>query len=374
MPSGRFRQTVGRCLFAAGGGLLALLVLEGALRLIAPPSVFSPLIPLRPHQRFTLETAGMRGVAPEGTCSTNKWGLRGDEPPAAWHDYDTILTIGGSTTHCFYLDDHKTWPYLLQGILRTRNPRTWVGNGGLDGHSTRGHILFMREVVPRVKPNAVILLIGVNDLGYSLDPGRREQGNPFESVSLAYTMFTSSRLLQVLYNTKQVVWNHAPIVHSNHARAAASDTHYQALSGPEVLPSDLKEMLPALDEYRSNIRTILSEGKRLGVRVVFLTQPIMVDDAERWRHVSIAPWWGGTWPREISAATLFRLLEIYNATLLQTCAAEKAECFDLASAIPHREEYFYDTVHFTEAGAKLVAEQVGGYMLSGSRTDQRASH
>src|SRR5436305_1824700 len=104
---------------AAGGLFLASLtlslgVLELFLRLISPPSLFSPLVPLRPHNRVELEVTGLPGVSLRGLNTTNRWGMRGDEPPTDWQNHYTIVTIGGSTTQCFFLDDHKTWPYLLQ--------------------------------------------------------------------------------------------------------------------------------------------------------------------------------------------------------------------------------------------------------------------
>src|SRR6185369_11074013 len=93
-------------------------LLELALRIVSPPSLFSPLVPLRPRNRLEIHTAGLKGVSPTGLNTTNRWGLRGDEPPADWQNHYTIITIGGSTTQCFFLDDHRTWPYLLQTRLR----------------------------------------------------------------------------------------------------------------------------------------------------------------------------------------------------------------------------------------------------------------
>jgi hypothetical protein len=38
------------------------------------------------------------------------------------------------------------------------------------------------------------------------------------------------------------------------------------------------------------------------------------------------------------------------------------EGYDLASAIPHSFEYFYDPYHFTDPGAERVAAEVAAYL------------
>ena len=65
---------------------------------------------------------------------------------------------------------------------------------------------------------------------------------------------------------------------------------------------------------------------------------------------------------KMSAATIWNFLNIYNKELMKTCGIENVECFDLASAIPHNDLYFYDTAHFTERGAELVAEKVAEFL------------
>jgi len=41
----------------------------------------------------------------------------------------------------------------------------WINNAGLDGHSTAGHLVLMREYIALMKPDVVIFLIGLNDVG-----------------------------------------------------------------------------------------------------------------------------------------------------------------------------------------------------------------
>ena len=67
--------------------------------------------------------------------------------------------------------------------------------------------------------------------------------------------------------------------------------------------------------------------------------------------------------QKLSAATYARLLDIYNKELIDICDTEGVECLDLASSVPHSNDYFYDAVHFNERGAEIVAENVAEFLI-----------
>ncbi len=95
-----------------------------------PPTIFNPRFGLRPFARVELEV-NLPGVTPGGVLTTNAWGMRGEEPPEDWDEWLTIITVGGSTTANFYLDDSLTWSRIIQDRLREVHPQTWVGNCGI---------------------------------------------------------------------------------------------------------------------------------------------------------------------------------------------------------------------------------------------------
>lgn len=341
------------------GLFVSLIVAELFLRIVLPSSIFHPSLDLRPNIRLEIVN-DTPGVSTTGYHSTNSLGLRGEEPPENWDEYFTIITIGGSTTHCFYLDDHKTWPYHLQENLRTLSDNVWVGNGGLIGNSTRGHVVFMREVIPRLYPDMVIILCGINDLGLSLKPRILQEGVPWERVSLGDRILASSRLVQVLSRWKQILFEDVTVVTENLPRP-----YYPVLlDSPEVnLPSDLRTILPSLPEYESNIRTIIRQCREAGVRLVFLTQPLLMEDSEYWRGREGKSGWFGESSVVYSGATIWKMLDIFNTELIQICREEDVPCFDLATSLGHDDVFFTDDMHFSEAGTEEVAVFVSGFLL-----------
>lgn len=68
----------------------------------------------------------------------NSLGFRGANPPADLSKSLSIVTVGGSTTECYYLSDNKTWPALLGERLASSFDRFWINIGGLDGPQPTG--------------------------------------------------------------------------------------------------------------------------------------------------------------------------------------------------------------------------------------------
>ena len=352
------KEIVTKFMLLAVSITVSLFILEFVLRIVSPMSPFSPLIPLRPYNKMELHV-DLRGVSPVAIHSTNRWGLRGDSVPSEWEKFYTVVTAGGSTTQCFYLDDHKTWPYLLQQKLKHKHSDVWVGNGGLDGQSTRAHVIFMEEAITKIRPDVVIFLVGANDLGLSLSEDARLYGSDFDKTSLKYKIFASSRIVQILYKWKLIIFDKVTVVkkggHGNYGPKALTNNEIR-------LPKDLKVMLPSLGEFRENIKKVIRIAKAMNIRVVFLTQPLLYDDSEYWEGIEGGFYWIKKTKNILSAAIYWKLLDIFNKELIEVCRVENVECLDLASIVPHSDLYFYDAFHFNEEGAELAADKVADYL------------
>jgi hypothetical protein len=133
-------------------------------------------------------------------------------------------------------------------------------------------------------------------------------------------------------------------------------------TGTDPATVDVRTMLPTLGEFHDNLRTIVRDGRALGIRVVLLTQPLLYEDTARWRALDGTANWATKRPPRLSAAAVWRLLDVMNRTTLTVCAEEQIECLDLAGAVPHSEAYFYDWCHFNDAGARLVGETIAKFL------------
>ena len=94
----------------------------------------------------------------------DKFGLRNRNKLKS--DID-LLVIGGSTSDQRYVDNNKTWDYLLQEMFKRDGTNIDIVNAGIDGQSTVGHIWNFKEWFPNIpnfSPKYILFYIGVNDI------------------------------------------------------------------------------------------------------------------------------------------------------------------------------------------------------------------
>lgn len=131
----------------------------------------------------------------------------------------------------------------------------------------------------------------------------------------------------------------------------------------------LPDLTSPLAEYARNLNRIVDLVKKNGSQIVLMTQPVL------WRR-DLGPaaqnllWFGGTgnFLKErgnpyYSVAVLEQAMNRYNETLIKVCKSRGINYIDLAKKVPRTTENFYDDVHFTEKGARLVAKIVSEYFL-----------
>ena len=148
------------------GSLIAVLLLEALLRLHNPfqARIKGTRIVLLTNTQYHIRNYTIPSLDTVITVTRNSLGFRGPDPPPDFGHRMSIITVGGSTTQCFFLSDSKTWTALLGADLEPSLKSLWINNAGLDGHSTYGHIVLMEDQIARLHPKVVVFLIGANDV------------------------------------------------------------------------------------------------------------------------------------------------------------------------------------------------------------------
>ena len=123
----------------------------------------------------------------------------------------TLLTIGGSTTDQRYISDNETWQNILEAELGNKID---VVNGGVDGQSTFGHLVSVRDwhssELKDANLRGILFYFGVNDGRLLLDGGigLNEYDNLYASagffkkirIALSRNSFFYAQLRQVKRN------------------------------------------------------------------------------------------------------------------------------------------------------------------------------
>ncbi len=143
----------------------------------------------------------------------------------------------------------------------------------------------------------------------------------------------------------------------------------QHRAGAAVVHDSLPDLTEAIGVYRGYLRSIATMARELDVRLILVTQPALwredlteVEEAQLWLG-GIGDFQAEPGHEYFASAALGRAMDAYNATLLGVCAELGVECVDVAAALPRDLDTFYDDVHFTEAGSRLVAEHLAEYLL-----------
>lgn len=364
---------------------LTLGVVEAALRMAMPVGYFI----WKPHTTQTFKPAPevMPGVSGASQFRINSQGLRADEPIEG--QAYRVLTLGGSTTECLYLDQSEAWPHLLQDRLNAagQSRPVWVGNGGMSGRNSRHHVLAMRHLpLKQMQIDSVVVLSGINDLSIRLsqaeayDPDALQK--PLEEARLRAETFLGLHRTDpsAAWYRRTILWQmarglKARLTQAPVARGVQDDAgavyvewrRHRQLAGRWL--RELPDLRPGLAEYERNLREIAAIARAKSVRLVFVTQPTlwqatMPPDLER------LLWFGGVGDFQArqgqpyyTAGALAEGMRLYNEVMLRICAAEKLECIDLGT-LPKDTSIFYDDVHFNESGSRRVADIVAAHFTA----------
>ena len=121
---------------------------------------------------------------------------------------------------------------------------------------------------------------------------------------------------------------------------------------------------PVLELYEQRVVDIIGTCRQKGVRPVFVTQPTLwTNDGEQDEDPDL--WTGrirGT-DKFLSIPKLRELLDRFNTVVISVCATYDVPCVNLES-MNEKREFFYDDFHFTEAGAREVADAVADVLLN----------
>ncbi len=347
------------------GLLVGLLIVFVGMELLL--RVYNPLefsvrrnkIILRSNQTFTYQNKTIPNLDSTITVRKNNLGFRGDDLPKNNVQYLKIITTGSSTTECAAMNEGDTWTDRTATDLKKQfpNQKIWINNAGLNGFSTYGTILLMKDYLVPLKPDFLVLMVGAMDLSQknkqALDQrfATTQKGNKLGNV--LFNLANHSELISTVMNLKSMlekgnqasVFRGKPITQRQHT--TLSDTAINQL----VLTYD-----QSLKGYAQRLDTMVDLCKKNNIEPIFMTCPTVYGigtDSLTNVNLETLDVYG-----EGNAKAEWQILERYNDLTRQVCIKNGLTCIDLARIVPKSSLYFYDHVHFNALGCRLVGEIV----------------
>lgn len=376
--------------------MLMLLAVEGLLRLFPLPDpyadrraaatsamhrylpswhIYPSWFGENPPLSVTFVSGPLEGVSTrEVVHRVNRLGYPYDEARARRQAAEElrVAVVGGSTVECVALEESKRWPAVLERRLADALPGrpVTVLNLGVSATDTRAHLATVAQHAVKLDLDYLVFLLGANDVGRSdsayhpllgEDALLQRELSPLRALVLSFQL---GRRLRVLYLRLRGAEHFA-------APPEAHQPYFQpyALDRATLPPlSERREVsAESLRDYDLNIASLAGLAAAHGIVPIFATQP-MLWKADMSPEEEAVDWLGAVVVRDgrrykVPAGEKARVLETLNRQLLATCAARGLRCLELEPRIPRSLEYFYDSVHFNEAGADAVAREVAAFMV-----------
>ena len=333
------------------GCLVALAVLEVLLRVYNPLEIrFRPdRIVLPVHKRYIFDNTEKfpTKLAKTTIHTKNSLGFRGEAPPPNFRDYLTIITIGGSTTECFYLSDGRTWPDLLGQKLSREFNRVWVNNAGLDGATTYRHLILMEDYVVTLRPKVVLFLIGINDVGAG-DIAAAEQRRGHDLRHRWHALLYRSEVYALGQNLYRYFMAQSRGLHHTEIdlRKAGTLDQLPAGTASRMLQDYETNSLPF---FAQRLEKLVKVCRDHGIEPVLLTQPTLYGPgADPVTGVNLAAVKLGD---DLNGGLMFKAVELYNGVTRRVAQKHGVLLIDLARELPRNSAYYYDYLHYTEPGA-----------------------
>jgi lysophospholipase L1-like esterase len=325
-----------------------------------PTGIKGNKIVLRVNVKYVVENREIPVLDKTITHTKNSLGFRGAGPEAMNNRF-SIITVGGSTTECTYLNDGKTWTDGLGKKLDSSFTSTWINNAGLAGHSSFGHLVLLQDYLVKLKPKMIVMMLGCNDMNrndltmsdrYSMRGMYGSTASFFTKNSeLANIAATYARAGQA--SSMQIVDRYIDLAKEKNNKLEISE---QAMAEKLAVYSRL------LKEYESRLQAIVETCRQHNIDLVLVSQPALFGrgtdpltgaDLEKYRI-----------DNETNGLLWWKELSLYNEVTRQVAGRNGLFFIDLARQMPKSSLYFYDLVHFTNEGAAKVSEIIHDQLLT----------
>lgn len=286
--------------------------------------------------------------------STDK---KGFIKPSKIHDHAdlNIVFLGGSTTECMFVDPEKRFPYAMgRDLEESTGLKVNSYNGGRSGNNSMMSLLQLLGKVIPMKPDFVVLMHGVNDIGVLSKPDGYWTEDPVFKLVRQPETGVLPFLLKIRDNTFPL-------------------TYRLLKNGIITLKKSLfSEAQAATSEdngkiFENSLRTFVQSAKNWQIRPVLMTQAILRDtETEHLEGAYISPEAlarGG-----FSKEDFHSQRDYFNAIVRQVALQEKIPLIDLSGEVLWEKSDFYDDLHFSNKGAlkasRYISKEIAKYINS----------
>jgi lysophospholipase L1-like esterase len=332
-----------RTAFAA---VLFVFVVEFCARLDDYVTFHAPLLGVYSSDNlYDYDQLGKRGkpFASYRKWQLNEFGYRG---PHFDKDRLHVVTFGASETFGLYESENSEYPRQLEHELNKRSGKTLyqVVNVAYPGQTLSTATLRVAEIVSRIHPRVALIYASP---AFYIYPPSTQSGEPARLEGPSASKFRISDRLRDIAKTILPESLQTSIRTWEIRRSTDSDPAIDRL--PEE----------SINRFREDLTEMVSTLRANGVQPVVITHATVFGAVPRNPDHAMLVAWRKFYPK-LKEEGFLDLEQRMNQATREIAVQQHLTLVDMGKEIPPGHEYFADFVHFTDAGAALMAKHIAG--------------
>ena len=268
----------------------------------------------------------------------------------------SIVFLGGSTTECRYVAEEHRFPYLA-GVLLEQQTRIKINsyNAARGGNNSLHSLDILLNKVFPIKPDIVVMLHNINDLVVLLYESSYWNDKPSKSVIFDINKEIDANFYKIIRdryipNLAAAMRNLDKSLRSLYKSDKKSSDEFANIRGKH-LTVDKSAMI---DQFEMNLQSFIYLCKARNIIPVLMTMPSRFKEKpdqiilDTFKNVTI------------EYAQFRELFDLFNNSILKKAHENNIMVIDLAKEIPQEKEFMSDVVHYTDKGARKIADIISG--------------
>lgn len=308
-----------------------------------------------------LQEDDLRTLVPDArtqTISINSLGFRGPDLTPEKPSRDLrIAFLGASTTFCAEVSGNDfTWPHLVVEALQEEFPDLEIDyvNAAVPGYSVKTSLLNFRRRVASLRPDVTIIYHATNDLSWETRFLAQKAGiyEDRSSKQKSSWLLEHSRLWYLVVKNLRI-------------KEVQKDA-LNARKRLEFFPLDLGS------EFRKELTQLVIEAKTVSKVVALVTFAHRIRPEQTPEQQLVAAGSALYYMPYMTPQSLMDAFERYNQIIAEVAKETGVILIGGEAVIPGDDEHFNDSVHFKDAGSRVMAQRVSGALLESSDFDALA--
>ena len=282
-----------------------------------------------------------------------------------------VACIGASETYGLYESPDKEWPAQLRDLLPAQYE---VVNTAVVGLSLKTIPYYMKKHVFPIEPDIIVIVASplfmiakqnmqIIETVETINEKKQEAPKEIQRLSIVERLIISVRVIEKTKQLiKQLLVKNFPFFLQKIYSMQLAKFETETLKGMKPFDSapeaDLKNLKKAIEQ---TIYLVTANDSKL----IFCTYPALISN-EAFTKYPEKMLGSRRFHASLSIAGMRDSLIKGNEIISDTSLEKNVAVADVAKVIPQTSDYFEDSVHYTDNGARLFAETVAAKILSDS--------